>query len=194
MALDRVRVVSSAFPGEPGYTNFYFNGTAAANITALTAFINAWKPYMPAGMKYTIPNSGDSIAESSGNLVGGWTAGAASTITSTGSGVYAAPAGALFQWKASTVVDGHRPVGRTFFVPFTSLNMQNNGTIDDAAVTVLTAAATTLISATSGFTIWHRPKYDRTGPVPVLIRAGSAVPVTSGLLSDKVCVLRSRRP
>src|SRR5438309_3586849 len=112
MSLSRLRITSTGGNVGTGYTNMYFQSVSAADLAAVLALLNAFKPYCPAQPVYTIPNQGDQVDETTGHLVGSWTARSPATVTMTGGGNWAAAAGALVLWKSVTVLDGHRPTGR----------------------------------------------------------------------------------
>jgi hypothetical protein len=193
MSLSRLRIISTGGNVGTGYTNMYFQSITTADLAAVLALLNAFKPYCPALPTYTIPNSGDQVDETTGHLVGGWTAGSPATVTMTGGGFWPAAAGALMLWKSTAVVDGHRPTGRLLMVPASQAFWDTDGTPIAAALSAIQAAGTAFLAASSNFRIWHRPVYDYTTKPATMTRPGSQVSASSALARDIGTVLRSRR-
>lgn len=194
VAISRIRVLLGGWPGQPGYLNFYSFGGPAASQAAITTLLTAIKAMFPSGMTYTVPNSGDEVAETTGDLVGGWSGGTQQVITGTGTGSYSAPAGFQILWRSASVVDGHRPIGRTIIVPAAGNVHDTDGSITSTALTTINTAVNALLAGSHNLIIWHRPKYTGKGADRVLVRPGSYVTPTAGAASDKMVVLRSRRP
>jgi len=193
MGLDRVRITSTGYSGATGYTNLYFTSATTANLNAVRALFDAVKGFLPTVVRFTFPAAGDTIDETDGHLLGGWSGVAPADVVGTASGNYAAPAGFMLQWKTSGVIDGHRPIAKTFFVPMASLAMGPTGGVSAACVTAANAAITTFLGSSAGFSLWHRPIAAKAGPPPVAARPGGSFPITSGQCSTKTVVLRSRR-
>lgn len=193
MGLDRVRILSTGFSGATGYTNLYFTSATTANLNAVRALFDALKAYVPSVVRFTFPSSGDTIDETDGHLLGGWSGVAPADVLGTASGSYSAPAGFQLQWRISGVVDGHRPIAKTNFVPMANLAMGTTGGINPVTVTAANAAITTFLGSSAGFSLWHRPVAASAGPPPVAARPGGSFPITSGVCSPKAVVLRSRR-
>lgn len=193
MPLERIKVTSTGGLIGTGYTNFYFGTVTPGNLTALKALLDGIKGNIPNFITYTIPNSGDTISEADGHLLGSWSTGTTQTVQGTASSATASPAGFQIRWKSATVVDGHRPVGRTMIVPASSAAFGANGALASGIASTIQGFAQTFLSATAGFAIWHRPVWDRTGPTPVLVRPGSIVSVSSTDVPLTPIVLRSRR-
>jgi hypothetical protein len=194
MAIDRVRVTGSVGAGGATTTNFYFLNATAGNLTALGNLYTALKAIWPIGQTYTIPNSGDTINEVDGSLAGGWSAAAPAPIVGTGGQAWSAPSGLLIRWKIAGVIDGHRPIAKTFLVPIVMGQYDPaTGQVLPATQTTVTAAATAFISAATGFVLWHRPRKASPGPPPVTARPGAFQSIITGQCSPKAAVLRSRR-
>jgi hypothetical protein len=193
MGLDRVRILSTGFSGATGYTNMYFTSATTANLNAVRALFDALKAYLPTVVRFTFPSAGDTIDETDGHLLGGWSGVAPADVVGTASGVYPAPCGFMLQWKTNGVVDGHRPIAKTFFVPMGTIGLSATGGISATLVTAANAAITTFLGTSAGFSLWHRPIAAKAGPPPVAARPGGAFPISSGQCSPKTVVLRSRR-
>jgi len=185
MTLNRVRVALTGVGGLPGVATHYFDSTTV-DMAALRTFWTAPAAVMPTGMVITIPNSGDQFNEATGLITGTWSGPAQATIaTSGGAGSYAAASGAMIRWTPNGIVDGRRPIGKTYLIPMVSSNFSSAGTISGALVTTLSTAATTLLGAYGGsMKLWHRPNSKGAGLQFTLI---------AGACSNKQVVLRSRR-
>jgi hypothetical protein len=193
MTLSRVKVVNGGSPGGNAVTNFYFRSVSGTELTALGAFITACKPYLPSTITYTIPSSGDTIDEATGALTGSWSATAPSPIAGTGVNMAGTPIGIEVAWLAAAVVDNHRPVGKTLWVPASATGIGNNGAVAPAAITAMNSAAATFLASAVNFAIWHRPRKASAGPPPVTFRPGLAMTPGGAVTRPLVCVLRSRR-
>jgi hypothetical protein len=193
VAIDRVRLRSTGFAGGDGFTNFYFTSATGANLAALRAMFDAIKALLPTTVRYVFPANGDTIDETDGHLLGGWSAAAPADVVGTAGGAYSAPTGFLIDWKIAGVVDGHRPIAKTFVVPASGAAMGLTGGILSSAVTTVNAAALAFLSASAGFSLWHRPVKASAGPPPVAARPGGVFAIVSGSCNPKAVVLRSRR-
>lgn len=194
MALDRVKVsLSGGGVIGTAIMNWYFTTATSTNLAAIATYLTAFKSYMPSGCVYAIPGNGDTINEVDGGLIGGWSSGGGTNVTSAGAGVSPGQAGGVIFWTAGAVVDGRRPKGRSVLVPLNSSAFATGGGMIAAWVTAAQNAASAFLTASSGFSIWHRPKFDRSGPgAPVMLRPGSSVPVTGFVVSPVSATLRSR--
>lgn len=196
MPLNRVRVIWGGFIGAPGYTNLYFS-TSVTDMDALKAFWTSVSNTVPVGITLTVPSSGDIINESDGKITGTWTGTNGGTITSTGTaGVYSGTSGAIIEWRSNAVINGHRPVGKTYVVPLRGALYDTNGTLNTATcITPLTAAAQGLLAAyADGLKVWSRPYTPPTDGKPhPPARVGSQGTVTSAFVPDLAVTMRSRR-
>jgi hypothetical protein len=202
VALQRVNVAWQNWPGAPGLSTFFFTTISQAKVDALRAFFNAVAGMVPTGLTIQVPGSGDYIDEGTGAIGGTWAVGTTpAVVTGTGAGAYAGNAGALIHWLTSSIVAGRRVRGRTFIVPAVSTQFETNGSLTSAAITTLTNAGNTLLTAVgTDMAVWSRPikahtKYDpKTGQsTAVAARAGSAAAVTGIRIPDLAISLRSRR-
>jgi hypothetical protein len=186
MTMNRVRVLWTNFPGAPGYSNFYV-GTTITDHTPIRTFFNALTSYLPGGLTITVPTSGDQISEATGAVTGAYSAtvtGGAVTVSGN-TASYPGMAGGQVQWQTSAIIEGRRPLGKTFIVPGYQTMFDTNGSLAAAFVTAAAAAGTTLISALSGeLKVWSRPR-------PTI--AGANVTITSCRVPDLAVALRSRR-
>lgn len=193
MPLQRVKTEWSGFKGAPGFANFYFSVGTPPPLTALRTFFEGVKSFMPTGLTITYPASGDIINETNGQITDAWTTAGVSTTVCTGSSTYSGASGAVVEWRSATVLDGRRPVGKTFLVPLATIQYQSDGTVLDATVSAIKTAADTFVAAVSGqFFVWHRPIRDPEPPHNIT-RVGAVAAVTSTKVPDMAAVLRSRR-
>lgn len=193
MTIDRVRVEQIGGAVGKSYTNFYFQAVTTAALTALGAWFTALKPYIPTASQYVIPATGDTLDEATGHNLSGWTATPPAAIVGTGASIPSVLSGMLIQWRGGAMFSGRRPVGKTIIVPASNAAYVGTGFIAATAATAIDAASVTFIAASTGFIIFHRPVYDRSGPTPVLVRPGGFMSPSQGKLSLKPTVLRSRR-
>jgi len=184
MSIRKVPVTWTTGPGGVGVSVFYSPFGTDATVE-IGAFFNSIKAFFPAAVGWQVPNSGDVVDEVTGLITGAWTGGTVASIVGTGAGAYAAGTGCYVRWQTAGIVAGRRVKGRTFLCPMIGNSYQSDGTILDATLATINAAATTLV----GFgktTIWHRPS-------PTGAANGSAHAVIGSTGPDKVTSLRSRR-
>jgi len=192
MPLQRVKVVSSNFGGAPGYYNFYFTVGTPPPLTALRTLFFSMNAFIPSGMTFTYPASGDIISEATGQITDAWTATPPSNSTGTGAGAYPGGSGLVWEWKTSTVLDGRRPIGKTFLVPLIGTAFDTDGSLAPTVVSSATSAAAAFVTATAGqFCVWHRPKRDKvTGDIT---RVGGVAVVSSSSVPDLAAAMSTRR-
>jgi len=182
--MKRVYVVWNGATGLPGVSVMY-GGTASDPTGDILTFFNAVKAFFPTGLTWQVPNSGDLVNDTNGALTGGWTGTGGGTVTATGAGAYAAGCGCYVNWGTAGIVGGRRLRGRTFLAPLITGTYDSSGTITNANLTTIQAAATALAAA-SKLLVWHRPSSAGAGD-------GQAFVITSGLVPDQVTSLRTRR-
>lgn len=189
--IQRVRVGWAGFVGGPGVSTFYFSESAIPN-SGLRTFFNGVSTYLPIGVTISFPQAGDKINDTTGEIVGAWSAGPTTPVTGqVAVGPYSGVSGACIDWLTGSVVGGRRPMGRTFLVPLAANAYQSDGTLLEAARTALTSDGTNLVAAfTPNFLVWSRPKEDAGG---VVIRPGTSSPIIGCRVPDMATVLRSRR-
>jgi hypothetical protein len=180
----RVRCPWNTGAGGAGLSTFYTLDSIDATVE-LGTFWNAVKAVLSSTVNVAVPNSGDVLDASTGQLTGGWTGGTAASYTGTSAGAYAAGCGAFIKWGTSGVANGHRVRGRTFVTPILAAGYDTDGTIAGGYLTIIQNAATTL-AATGKIYVWHRP----TSPGGT---DGQMFLITSGSVPDKVTSLKSRR-
>jgi len=188
------------FAGAPGSTTMFItNGvsegdpptsaaltSAAANVAA---FFNSVKAFVQSGVTWSWSGSAPYVDTATGELLANVPYTPPATVTATGSGTVAAPAGASIRWVTDVVVAGRVLTGRTFLVPLVSTSYESNGSLVSTFLTSAQTAANTLVAAGNAssdyaFKIWHRP----TGGA-----GGDQGEVMAASVKDIVAVLRSRR-
>lgn len=116
VAIERVRVAFTGFPGGPGVSTFYASN-AGAMTGALWNMYDNLKTRMPANVAIQVETAGDTIDADTGALTGSWSIAPLVQLFGTQPGAYSAPSGAALTWLTNTVLNGSRVRGRTFVVP-----------------------------------------------------------------------------
>lgn len=195
----------SGFPGAPGYTNMFFIHAdppsaaiqqAANNVRAFWAGVAS---IIPTTVSILVSPTVKVLDDAHGDLTDILSVATppAAVAGSAAGTQWSGPVGMGVDWD-TTGVHGfpgktRRVRGRTFIVPAAAIF--ESGSPNDAFVTTIQTAATTLRTATGPtFGIWarYRPaKPLATPPTPELL--GAIFPVTANHVPDKSFVLRSRR-
>jgi len=186
--LKRVRVVwSGSGVVGPGVSTFYFVSAATGFPTDLQTFFQAIKAALPSSVTVSVPNTGDTIDETTGALVGVWTDSGGSSTVGTSSTLFAGGVGMRCRWITAGIHRGRRVIGSTFIAPMQSASFSTDGTPDAGSVTLLQTAASALVSSSAGdMVIWSKPQ-------PPAGSDGESNVVLSALVPDKTSWLRSRR-
>lgn len=176
-----------------GFTNFYFfDTTSSAQAAAdscrvfLAAAYGSSQVNLPTGVNISFTAGVDVIDTVTGQLTGTVPVTAPVTISGSGTGPYAAPAGACVTWLTNGVFNGHRLRGRTFLVPMAGSAYDTDGTLSTTAMNSINTAAASFIAAAPDFVIWHRPTPGGGG-------GGGATVVSASRVADLAAVLTSRR-
>jgi len=182
--LQRVEVVWDGLAGLPGVSVHYgvFGGSLVSDLKTFFTSISA---LFPAGLTWQVPNSGDTITDTSGIITGAWTDVNGGTVSSAGSGIWAQGTGCMVRWDTATIVGHRRLKGRTFLCPLFGSAFQSDGTILNAYVTTMQTAADAVVTA-GNMLIWHRPPKGT-------FAGGASGAVVGATVPDKVTSLRSRR-
>lgn len=167
--------------GGPGASTMYFQGPDAPPAATINAFFVAIRGLIPSSIYMRPRNSGPIMSDVTGLPTGSWTTALQAGAQGLASGSYAAPAGAVVEWKTGVWANGHQIKGRTFLVPCAVSQYDSDGTLVPAAVTAVNAACTALLAAVPKLVVYS--KTHATSPFAI-----------SGQVLDKVAVLRSRRP
>jgi|SRR5665647_825412 len=194
--LYRTRAVWTGFPGGPGISTFYglVSGALVPNLHQL--FVDLYTE-LPNDVSVQVQEFGDVIDDATGALTGAWSTTPVLPCTFNGGVPYTAPAGFLAHWLTTTILDGHRLRGSTFFVPGGGSIYDTDGSISATHLTAIKAACATFFAAASGdLAVWHRPRAAAPATAyhpAVTARAGGHGIVTGYSVPDKSVVLRSRR-
>lgn len=188
MRLNRL-IVAWAGPSVVGtaVNVLHFEGAEGAvpDVAAVLSAYGLLAGLLPAGVTCTIPNGGDVIEDTTGELVDVWTSTGGGTVTGTGLAGAAAGVGACITWLTGGIVNGRRLRGRTFIVPLNASLYEGDGTLNTPALTGLNAWAAAM-RASGGLAVWHRP-------TTATSTDGNSYGVLSSRLRDKVAFLSSRR-
>lgn len=180
----RLRVSWNGLGGLPGLSTFYY-GVATPNVSDAVTFFNAIKALFPTGLSWDIPSSGDEIDDATGELTGGWIGSGGGSVAATGgSGNYAAGVGTRIRWDTLVITGGRRVRGGTFLAPLLGSCFDSSGTVNNANLVTLQAAASAFAASGVAKGIWHRP---------VNGSGGLYAAINSAVIADKVTMLRSRR-
>lgn len=183
--MQRIRVELTGLTALPGLMTFYSVVAVPSAKAAVEAFLDDVKGLFPNGLTARVPNSGDLIEDSTGELVGSWSEGSAATITATGAGAYAAGVGVRVQWNTNGIRNGRRVRGATFVCPLVVSAFDTAGTLGTTPLGTIQAAAD-LLAADGTLLIWSRPSSPGAGD-------GDSNAVTSATVPDRITALRSRR-
>lgn len=161
----------------------------APPVAAIFSAYNALASSLPMGVTITVPNTGDSITDTTGDLAGVWASTGGGTVTSSTSAASAAGVGACIGWQTGGIVSGTRGPrklrGRTFIVPLQVGAYDTNGTLTSTGLTVIGTLANAL-QAAGPLAVWHRP-------TSATASDGTSYGVISNRVRDKVAYLSSRR-
>lgn len=172
-------------------TVLHYDGSdnAAPPVAAIQAAFQAQNTKFPTGVTVTVPASGDRIDDTTGELVGVWSVGSEAVATMGGPATAAAGVGACITWNTGGIVNGSKGPrklrGRTFLVPLSTANYQDDGTIATGALSELQTLANAL-QASGPLAVWHRP-------TTVGGSDGNSYGVISNTVRDHVAFLSSRR-
>lgn len=189
--IHEIQIVSSNFPGAPGYTNLYFatdvSSDGAAQFAAAFQFLQGISSFFPASWSGKINPSGRVLEETTGALGRFTTApvGQRAPVPGGAGGSFGAGvAGAVIGWSSVTINRGRLVRGRTFLVPLAAAVYEENGTLRDDSLGVMTQVGVSLIDSATGFGIWSRPRLGTGGKLAV---------ATSVRVNDQAAFLSSRR-
>lgn len=208
-ALARVKIAWSGFQGAPGFTILHFKhfsdegvspDQAAAAATTADTFATAVANVLPGGVSIQVQSDVEVLDHNSGELLDILTVPGKTPKTNpggTGIGLVG-PAGAVINWRTSTVRKGRRMRGRMFVVPLAVSRFDSNGTLSQGAIDILVNAGNALIAdnANLDFGVWGRPTpiLDADGkPTGEHNNDGLFGPVRACNVPDMAAVLRSRR-
>jgi len=158
---------------------------AAGTVTAVHNFFQVFIHGIPAGVTISVPDNGDMIEDTTGEISGSWSDGGGTLIsTCDGAGEFVQGAGIQVRWRTAGIVGRRRVVGSTFICPILHSGFDSSGTPTASQIAGTYTAANGLVAAEPTFRIWSRPKPPR---------AGSSHVVTATFVPDRPSWLRSRR-
>ncbi len=193
MSVYRTKIRWSGFTGAPGYTILHFDASTtptqagAQDVYDATAtFASNLVSNLPTQVRLTTEAAVEVVDQTTNQLENIYNVTAAATSSGLASGGYSAAAGACIIWETGEVRNGRRVRGRTFVVPMSASLYETDGTLASAAITDLQQAASSLAGGGFSFGILARPT--STGAAD-----GDFYTVSSGRVTDKTAILRSRR-
>lgn len=187
--LARIRVTWTGSPVVGGGISTFYssNSDPSAFCTALRTYFASVGASLAAGINIQVPGVGDTIEDTTGELNGSWSMSTPAVVTTSGSSNWAMGVGIRQTWLTSGITRGRRVKGTTFLVPLGGNLYDGTGSIADATVITLNAAATTLRGADSGsMRIFSRPSAPGASD-------GSSHAVIGNTAVDKVAWLKSRK-
>lgn len=184
--LARIRVSWSGTSVEgPSISTFYFEGTTVP-VAAVFSFFDSLKAQIAPGTTLTIPQAGDVLESTTGQITKGWTGTGGGQITTTSTGAFVRGSGARVVWETGGVRNGRHVRGSTFLVPLVAAAYNTAGNIGAGNQTAILNAANALLTAAAGkMVVWSRPKR---GSV-----ASGLVAIASAVVPPNPTQLRSRR-
>jgi hypothetical protein len=193
MSLYRVKARWSGFTGAPGYSIFHFDGPDGAVgappedcAAAVATFFGNLQDRFTRNVRIQVESTVEVINTATGELEGFEDVPTPPVMTGLEAGGYSGVSGANVTWMTGTVRRSRRVRGRTFLVPLASACYQDDGTLMQATIDDINAAALALRSQTGSLMVYGRPS--GTGASD-----GVAAAVTGHRVADKAAVLRSRR-
>lgn len=170
--------------------HFSASDNSAPPVGDLRAAFTAAASCFPGALNIQFPNQGDTIDDTTGNLVGSWSTTGGGTVAGTVNGPAPAGVGACIGWTTGGIVTGasgrsHRLRGRTFLVPLTVSAYDVDGTLEPSAYAKLQTLAGAIM-ASGPLAIWHRPTTKGGSD-------GNSYGVGAFKVRDKVAFLSSRR-
>lgn len=139
----------------------------------------------PTGVVITVPNGGDVIEDTTGELVDVWSGTGGGQTGGSSAGARASGVGACVTWLTGGIINGRRLRGRTFLVPLTSGAWDTDGTFQGSTLGLLDDWADDM-QASGPLAVWHRPT--TTGGSD-----GNSYGVIGHRITDKTAILTSRR-
>lgn len=172
----------------PGLSTFYFAQSGSGFPADVRAFFEAIKANIPSNVTITVPNEGDIINDTNGELAGSWSEPSGGGITTgTFAGDYPQGVGIRVVWNTAGIYRGRRVKGSTFIVPIGGALFGTSGQLDPATQAIIQTAADTYAASGSNPVIYSR--FSDVGTHT----DGENNAVTSATVPSLVSWLRSRR-
>lgn len=185
----RHTAVWTGAPGLPGYSQFYqfidneVSDDAQVGHYAVGALFSNLASLIPDSITVTTDPVYQVLDGTTGEALMEGTVGDPNVPTEGGYvSNWSAQVGALIEWVTGFYIDGHKLRGRTYLVPLGNVS-DNDGTLPAGTLAVLQSAAAYITGASPKFVVWHRP---------VSGAGGLPKDITSFIVRDKACILRSR--
>lgn len=208
-SLLRVKLRWSGYQGGPGYSVFHFrdftagvgsSAQVAGSVAKVDAFISGIRAFVPQVVSLQTVSDVEEINDTNGELTNVYTAtpAAAQLGNASSTSAFAAPVGAVINWRTGGVRNGRRVRGRTFLVPLSSSAFEPNGTLAPATLSGLGTAAAALINPVGDgdLGVYARPTPIKDGagnPTGEYNNDGAWFVAASYNVPDMGAVLRSRR-
>lgn len=171
-----------------GLSTFYWASTMSGGPADVRAFFEAIKANIPSAVTITVPNEGDILEATTGDLIGAWSEPSGGGVTTgTFSGDYAQGVGVRVKWNTAGIYRGRRVKGSTFIVPIGAALFGTNGLLDPATQSIFQTAASNLITASPDLVVYSR----KSDVAPAT--DGEINTITSATVPSAVSWLRSRR-
>lgn len=167
-------------------SSVYTTGDPLNTQNPLKDFFTSISGGFPANLTITIPDTGETVEDSTGELLEVWTAGTPGALVGTAtSPAFARGVGVRAVFNTNGLTNNRRVTGSMFLVPLGVGAYDTDGTIAAASLTAFRDAVDDFVAATVGdLSVWTRP---------VNGAGGKSSGVTSGFVPDKITTLRSRR-
>lgn len=154
-------------------------------VAAIKAAFTASAGALSANQVITIPGSGDTIDDRTGELLSVWSATGGGTVPGMGTGNCVAGVGGVLGWTTGGIVNGRKLRGRTFISPLDAAAWDQDGTLKPQYLTYLQNLGNALMAA-GPLAVWHRPTTKGGSD-------GNSYGVISCKVRDKAAYLSSRR-
>lgn len=193
MAAYRVKIRWTGFTGAPGYTILHFDAPTAPTAEgadAVHALVHTFTidlvSNLPSAVSLLVEQAVEVIDETNNQLITIFNATSRASQKGVVTGGFSSSTGACIVWETGEVKNGRRVRGRTFIVPLAASMYDLDGTLTTTCLNDIQAAAGAL--AGGGFTLGVLSRPTAKGAAD-----GSFHTVSSGRVSDKTAMLRSRR-
>lgn len=182
----RIRTTLTGGPVVGGGLNVtHFAAGSTSGPAAVKAFWTSAATFMPNGVTITVPGTGDTVDELTGQIDGTWTASGGGTVTSSGGTTgWAAGVGCRVWFATDGITRGRRVRGSIFVVPILANSYDPDGTLNSSVAGAISTMASTL-AGVAAFGVYTRPQSGLTN--------GKFHDVLAGVGADAVSWLRSRR-
>lgn len=190
--LARIRALWDSFPGEPGYTNWYYDMTdsVAGDLQTwadqMQTFFTALQPRLPTNLSVSIDPEVAQIDSSTGKMVGLGVITPGTPAVGTGSGPYSGTSGAVVRWTTNSFKNGRQVRGHTYLVPLYGGAYASDGSISTVTRNdIQDAAEAAIVGPVVKRVIWSRPAKGGSD--------GTYAAVIEAYVPNLAVVLRTRR-